>query len=300
MRLLAPVDARRPWIPEDYTALFHSPVYASLSHGQRLRYNQLFALRSNEYIMMLEHDLIERLLPPLMRLPRVRHDGELCTAIATMRAEERRHYEGFAALNRAAHPALYPPGRERFFSRLPWHTRGLFTLVGALSGRFVFALWFLMAMEESSKTLARRMLAQRETHTLGPLDEGFIHVHHQHLKDETRHVHLDAWLVEHCLHASHPGVNAWLFKRMLPGVTTPTRGGSGARVIRQWVRECPELQPREEEFIAAQIALRDNAAFQHSLFNRRIMPETFALFDRCDALAQGLGEVMPGYRRQPA
>jgi hypothetical protein len=87
---------------------------------------------------------------------------------------------------------------------------------------------------------------------------------------------------------------------MLPGVTTPTRGGSGARVIRQWVRECPELQPREEEFIAAQIALRDNAAFQHSLFNRRIMPETFALFDRCDALAQGLGEVMPGYRRQPA
>ena len=296
MRLHVPVDPHKPWIPEEYTALFYTPLYAALTHAQRLRYNQLFALRSNEYIMMLEHELIDRLLPPLKRVPQVRDDVALCLAIDTMQAEERRHFEGFAALNRHAHPALYPPGQDRFFSRLPWHTRVAFGAVGLLSGRFVFALWFLMAMEESSKTMASRMQSHPETATLGPLDPAFAHVHHQHLKDETRHIHLDAWLVQHCLHRSQPQINAWLFKRMLPAVTTPTRGGSGAQVIRQWLRECPELAPRASEFMAAQLALRHDRRFQASLFNRSIMPQTFALFDQCAALAQ-LSTVMPGYQR---
>ena len=295
----ATVDHCRPWVPEDNTALFHSPVYASLSHAQRLRYNQLFALRNNEYIMMIEHDLIERLMPPISRLPQVRADPQLSAAIATMLQEERRHFAGFAALNRVARPDLYPAGQDCFFAQLPAWQRGLFSAVGLLSGRLVFALWFLMAMEESSKDMARRTLHSRETDTLGPLDPGFLQVHHQHLKDETRHVHLDAWLIEHCLHQRHARLNAWLFKCMLPAVTRPTRHGSGARVIRQWVRECPELAPREDELLAAQVALVHSPTFHRSLFNRRIMPHTFAMFDQCPALAT-LYQVMPGYERASA
>ena len=95
------VDASRPFVPEEHTQLFYTPVYEKLSHEQRLRYNQLFGLRLNEYIMTLEAELIERLLAPLRRHPRVCSDGALLLALDTMVAEERRHYAGFAAFNRS-------------------------------------------------------------------------------------------------------------------------------------------------------------------------------------------------------
>ncbi|MGD0722675.1 MAG: hypothetical protein ABR970_16700 [Roseiarcus sp.] len=59
----------------------------------------------------------------------------------------------------------------------------------------------------------------------------------------------------------------------------------------------PELQSREEEMIRAVLALRDDEAFQRSLFNRRIMPMTFQIFDGAEELAD-LGKHMAGYDRR--
>jgi hypothetical protein len=292
-----PIDASRPFVPEDHTQLYYTPLYGALSNAQRLRYNQLFALRINEYIMMLEADLIERLLPALRGW--IAHDPELLRAVETMRAEEARHYQGFAALTRACRPDLYPPGRDRLFSVLPAWTQAMFGAVGLLSRWLPFALWYLMAMEESAKSLARDMARRPITETLGPLDASFTRVHFEHLKDETRHLHIDVLLIERCLAARGQRLNAWLFTQMLEGVTRPTRGGSGVKVIRQLVADCPELKPREEEMIQAVLALRHHAGFQASLFNRRIMPETFSLFDRCPAFAK-LGTRLIGYDRQAA
>lgn len=293
------VDGGRPFVPEDYTQLYYTPVYASLRHEQRLRYNQLFGLRINEYIMMLEADLVERLLTPLLALPQVSADIELMQAVTTMIQEEQGHFAAFAALNRACRADLYPPGKERLFSRLPGWTQAMFWIVGALASRLSFALWYLMAMEESSMALARDMLRRPETETLGPLDAAFVSVHREHMKDEARHLHIDGRLIDLCLGASSkPGraVNAWLFQSMLHGVTRPTRSGSGVMVIRQWVREMPELAGREEEMIRAVLDLKRCEAFQKSLFNRRIMPLTFGVFDDTPEMGN-LGERMIGYDR---
>lgn len=294
------IDPRRPWVPEDYTQLYYTPAYASLHFEHRLRYNQLFALRINEYIMMLESDLVEQLLTPLMRRPDVAADAELLRALATMIEEERRHHAGFAALNRACRPDLYPPGEDRLFSRLPVWTQAMFALAARVAGRLAFSLWYLMAMEESSQALARDMARRPETETLGRLDPVFARVHVEHMKDESRHLHLDAILIERCL-ATAPRaarvVNAAIFKAMLAGVTRPTRGGSGVMVIRQLVREMPELGDREAEMIGAVLALRDDRAFQSSLFNRRIMPLTFEVFDGTAEFAD-LGQRMAGYDRR--
>lgn len=291
------VDPAKPSIPEDYTQLYYTPVYQTLSHAQRLRYNQLFALRVNEYIMMLEADLIERLLPPLRRHPRIAGDPALLQALDTMVIEERRHFQGFAALNRSSRPDLYPVGMDRYFSLLPWWTQAMFGTVALASAHLAFALWFLMAMEESAKSLAKDMVARPTTETLGPLDQAFVSMHHEHLKDETRHLHIDAILIERCLGHRWENLNAWLFKRMLAGVVHPTRSGSGVKVVRQLVQEMPELTPRLDEMIDALLALRHNRRFQASLFNRRIMPATFRIFDQCKAFAR-LGEEMVGYDRQ--
>jgi hypothetical protein len=293
------VDAGRPFVPEDYTQLYFTPVYATLSFEQRLRYNQLFGLRINEYIMMLEADLVERLLTPLLRLPRIAVDAALVQAMTTMIREERGHFTSFAALNRACRPDLYPPGDDRLFSRLPGWTRAMFWFVGAMAGRLAFALWYLMAMEESSMALARDMVRRPQTETLGPLDRAFVSVHREHMKDESRHLHIDGRMIELCIGSSgraSRSLNARLFQAMLRGITLPTRSGSGVMVIRQLVRDMPELASREEEMIQAVLALKDCQPFQESLFNRRIMPVTFRVFDGTPELAN-LGERMSGYDR---
>ena len=246
------IDSRRPFVPEDYTQLYYTPVYTSLGFEHRLRYNQLFGLRINEYIMMLEADLVERLLTPLLRQPGIAADAALTHAMMTMIEEERRHFEGFAALNRACRPDLYPPGEDRLFSRLPGWTKAMFGIVGALAGRLSFALWYLMAMEESSMALARDMTRRPETETLGMLDPAFVSVHREHMKDEARHLHIDARMIESCIGSrtkAGRGLNAWLFQSMLGGVTRLTRSGSGVMVVRQLVRDMPELASREEEMI---------------------------------------------------
>ena len=138
------------------------------------------------------------------------------------------------------------------------------------------------------------------TETLGPLDPGFVSVHHEHMKDEARHLHVDGLLIDACLSSASPGrraLNARLFAAMLSGVTRPTRSGSGVKVIRQLVRDMPELKAREPEMIKAVLALKDHRAFQNSLFNRRIMPVTFGVFDETPEFAE-LGRRMIGYDRR--
>lgn len=294
------VDLDKPFVPEHHTQLYFTPLYDSLHFEHRLRYNQLFGCRINEYIMMLEADLVDRVLKPLKRLPQVRSDAELLEAIDTMIAEEKRHYDCFATLNTTCRPDLYPPGKERLFSQLPLLTKSLFWTAGVLASQLAFSLWYLMALEESSMAFARELSRNPSAGPLGEIDQGFAQVHIEHMKDEARHVHLDATLIDLCINRQpkwRRGTNAWLFQKMLSGATVPKRSGSGVKVIRQLVRDMPELQDREEELIRAILGLKDNKAFQESLFNRKIMPMTFAVFDGTPEL-HDLGTRMEGYDRK--
>jgi hypothetical protein len=293
------VDSCRPFVPEEYTQLYYTPLYATLNFEQRLRYNQLFGLRINEYIMMLEADLVEKLLTPLLRLPQIAADVALVQSMTTMIREEKGHFAAFASLNRACRPDLYPPGEDRLFSCLPGWTRAMFWSIGALAGRLSFALWYLMAMEESSMAMARDMIHRPETETLGLLDRAFVSVHREHMKDESRHLHIDGRMIDLCIGSgvrAGRALNARLFQAMLRGITRPTRSGSGVLVIHQLVRDMPELAAREEEMIQAVLALKKCSPFQESLFNRRIMPVTFKVFDNTPELAN-LGKRMIGYDR---
>jgi P-aminobenzoate N-oxygenase AurF len=299
MPALERIDLSKPFVPEHYTQLYYTPVYHSLHREHRLRYNQLFGVRINEYIMMLEADLVEQLLAPLSRHPNVARDPALVRCLSTMIEEEREHYRCFVALNRACFPELYRT-RERYFSDLPWPLRGLFATVGLVAGRFAFALWYLMAMEESSTALARELGRSELTETLGPLEPSFAAVHREHLKDEARHLQVDGILVDLCLDRSgsaRRAVNAVLFKAMLGTVTRPTRAGSGVKVIRELVRQMPELSWREADMVEAVLALRDDRAFQASLFNRKAMPLTFGVFDGTREF-HDLSEKMVGYDRR--
>ena len=299
MPSLSNIDLRRPFVPEAHTQLYYTPVYQSLHREHRLRYNQLFGARINEYIMMLEADLVERLLAPLRRRPDVAHNPALVRCIDTMIEEEKHHFQCFAALNRACFPALYAD-RDRYFSDLPRLPRALFAMVGLLTGRLAFALWYLMAMEESSTALARDLARNPMTETLGEIEPAFAALHREHMKDELRHLQVDGILAELCLARAGRAtraLNATLFKAMLGVVTRPTRTGSGIKVIRELIRQMPELSCRQEEMTRAVLALRNDEAFQRSLFNRTAMPLTFGVFDASPELAT-LTKRMVGYDRR--
>jgi hypothetical protein len=155
-------------------------------------------------------------------------------------------------------------------------------------------------MEESSTALARDMARNPVTETLGEIEPVFAAIHHEHLKDELRHLQIDGILVDLCVaNSGHAArlLNAALFKSMLGAITRPKRSGSGIKVIRELVCQMPELSWREDQMIKEVLALRNDTAFQRSLFNRKAMPLAFGVFDGMPEL-DTLGNSMVGYDRR--
>jgi len=299
MRTPAPamVDRGLPFLPEDQTQLYYTSAYRKLGRAQRIRYNQLFALRINEYIMMLERDFVEPVLAALESRSRRYDSAALVAALQGMREEEARHYQVLAELNRRCEPQAYAHS-DCWFMQLKPYERSTLKIMQSSARWMPFALWIIIAMEESSIGLATAMLRARET-ALGPLEPYFLAVHREHAKDEARHIHIDVHLVRSCLQtwpAWWRRLNARLFTAFMRDMIAPKANGTGARVVRQLVREFPELGAIEPEMIAGLVALRDHAEFQRSLFNRQLTPLAFALYDEEPALAD-LGRVLSAYER---
>jgi len=290
-------DLSLPFVPEEQTQLYYAPAYATLTRAQRMRYNQLFGLRVNEYIMMLERDFVDPVLKALRARALRRGSPALRAALEGMLAEEERHYAAFVALNRRCAPGDYA-NVEAQFMRLRPYERAMLRTMQAGARWLPFALWIIIAMEESSIGLATSMLRHKDG-ALGPLEPGFVAVHREHAKDEARHIHIDVHLVRACLAtwpAAWRALNARLFIAFMRDMTAPQPGGTGARVVRRLVREFPELAAREQALIDGLVALKGHEVFQRSLFNRALTPLAFALYDEEPALA-GLGEALIGYDR---
>jgi hypothetical protein len=292
-----PVDFSRPFVHEAHTQLYYTPLYRELDPPQRLRYNQLFGVRVNEQFMALERDFTNRVLVRLLRHPGVAGDAVLTDCLVGMIREEERHYRMFRALNARCLPDVYRT-TDRYFVRLGRWETAAFALATRLVRRLWCLLWFIIALEEFSVALSTDLIQRRETESLGPLDENFVRIHAEHVKDEVRHVHLDAHVIQACLARSsrvERALNARLLKALLRDILVPKR--SGVAVVRRWVAERPELRSREGEFVTAVLALADDQAYQVSLFNRDAMPRTFALFDAQPEL-HDLGTVLRGYERR--
>jgi hypothetical protein len=295
-----PPDLSLPFIPENQTQLYFTPGYAGLSRAQKIRYNQLFALRINEYIMLLERDFVDPVLKALRQRALQSGSPRLQRALEGMLAEEERHYEAFVALNRRCAPRDYANVQVQFMGLRPYE-RAAIHAMHAGARWLPFALWIIIAMEESSIGLAAAM-AHSDAGSLGSLEPGFVAVHREHAKDEARHIHIDVHLVRACLAtlpAAWRALNAKLFTVFMRDMTSPKTKGTGARVVRRLVAEFPELAAREVELIADLVALKDNERFQMSLFNRQLTPLAFALYDEEPALAN-LGIVLKAYGRPAA
>jgi hypothetical protein len=289
-----PIDFDRPFVPEEFTQLFYTPLYRSLTAGQRLRYNQLFAIKINEQIMIFEQAFAERMLAPLVGDPRLPREVSDC--LTDMVAEEAAHTQLFRELNRASLPEVYAR-RDACFTSLGPLDRAAFALFTASPRRLPFLLFFSLALEEHSLALALAF-EQPISATLGAYEPSFVRAHCEHARDEHRHIHVEAHVIRRLFHrAPRPlrALNAALLRLFLRGILTPRR--TGIAVARRWLADRPELAPRTDELLSALRALGADDAFQRSLFSRTITPLTFALFDE-DPSFRSLGDVLRGYDRR--
>jgi hypothetical protein len=285
----AAVDFSKLFLPEQFTPLFHTSAYASLSAEQRRRYNQLYALYFNEQIIFFETSLSESVLRPLAdsRLPE-----NLTQALREFMEEERRHTRMFHALNKACAPDLYA-GSRFFFIRVPPSQSSVLDWVARRPRVFPMVLWLMLLQEERSLFYSRTILRLKED-----LEPHFVGVHRTHLADEAGHVRWDEDLLDQIWGGCHPvlrRLNAELFRWMVGEFfNTPKRGG--LRVVSQLTVEFPELAPRLSQLRTQVRELAHSRPYHQSLYSREMVPRTFARFDR-HAEFSWLGRTLYGYER---
>lgn len=234
------IDTDRRFVPESFTQLYHTPFYEALDEAQRLRYNQLYGLRSNELFMLFEEGFTRRIIHRLASAGDSA-DPLLGECLQLMLEEESHHHAMFLDFNRRLLPALYRDGRGHFGRLRRIEERLLATLTGRPAG-WPFMLWLILLLEEFSTAFSRLLIAREDGDGLAP---EYVRLHRLHLLDEGRHVVLDHHLIEHHL-AGLPDwrrrLNAAAFRVLVREILAPKR--SGLRVLRHLVHEFPGLAKR--------------------------------------------------------
>ncbi len=290
------IDDTQLFLPPEYTQLFYSPLWLDLERRHQLRYCQLYALRTNEVIMLFERYLVRAILPPVTgRLQRLGLP-QLRRLVLAMQQEEQEHDTAFVALNRASRPDLYRHADFVFFPPSA-EVRGFIRSLGLAARWLAHPLWLLFFIEESSLTLARDLAACDETHPVAAAEPNWLAVHREHTRDERRHTLVDRLLFESCYAKRGRlarGLDGRLFQRLLKAMMYPRAQGAGARVVAQLIRDCPELAPLRPAMVREIVALQCNPRFLASLLSQRLAPRAWKLFHRCPEL-DPLGGWIPDY-----
>jgi hypothetical protein len=290
------IDSSKIFLPPEYSQLFYSPIWADLDPAHRLRYSQLFALRTNEVIMLFERFLVRAILPPMARRLEAMGLPALRQLVVEMQREEEEHDSAFVALNRASRPDLYHDS-DFFFFPPSKEVRRFIATMGYAARWLAHPLWLLFLVEESSITIARDLVAIDESHEHGTAETNWLAVHQEHTRDERRHTLIDRLLFESCYARRNRiarTMDGWLFERLLKAIVFPCAGGAGSRVAEQLIRDCPELAGLRSAMIREIVSLRDNPDFIASLLSQRLAPRAWKLFHRCPEL-NALGGWIPDY-----
>jgi hypothetical protein len=281
------IDFSRRFVPETFTPLFFTPLYAVLTEQQRLRYNQLHGCYCNEQIMFFEKFVGENVLPALMRDEAAK---PLLRQLHAFLEEERRHTQMFYDLNRLCLPRHYL--REYFyFIKIPL---GIELLLGRVTPQSWFIplfVWLMLLQEERAVYIGREIVRRKNE-----LEPHFVALQRAHLADEIRHVQWDqeilavTWDKTSSLQRKF---HAALLTRIIGEfLLTPKR--ASLAVIAELVREFPELAPRWPTMRRALLALATDRDWNHSLYSRTIAPKTFARFDQWSEFS-ALSNTLLGY-----
>jgi hypothetical protein len=275
----AKIEHDRLYMPEHLTQLYHTSAYNFLNKEQKLRYNQLFALRSIEQLMTLEARFIELVLRRTSRNPHINKNEQLLHCMQEMIEEEKQHYQMFHSINVLAEPGIYA-NRSMYFARFTLPEQIALTMFTVTPGITLFMLWILLVLEEFSTYVSKQMIKAWQ-HSPDRLEPSFVKVHREHLKDETRHVAICANLISTMLDQTSPAIvkiNALLLRKFMYDYMTPKRGG--IRVIKHLVNEFPGLAIHENDMISVIRAQKQDKIIFEAIQNPDSMPFSHSLFQQ--------------------
>ena len=288
LKLEAPVDFGRPFIPEVLTPLSFTPLHRELDPRHRLRYNQLQGLYFNEQIVFFETLIGGGLMQALLR---EEWPDAFRAQLQEFWSDEVRHTEMFRALNRRAAPQLYRDGDSHFI-RVPAPAMALLRWTTSRPRLFGLYLWLMLLMEERALYYSAQYMRSRET-----LEPHFVAAYRAHLMDEAGHVRTDQHLLErwwpkvspHLRRANAKGL-AWMIREFF---SAPKRGQLS--VIDTLAAEFPELNGLVPEMKRQMLNLAADERYLFSIYSRDITPRCFAAFDQWPEF-RVLERAMPGYR----
>ncbi len=263
----AQIDSNRHFIAEEFTPLYHTSIYRSLTADVRRRYNQLHALYFNEQIAFFEREMLAPSLQGLLRLPLPQ---KLAKGLKEFAEEERRHTAMFQGLNRRAAPELYQD-RATFFVRVSQLHLSVVCRMTRYPRAFPLFVWLALLLEERSVYYSKTCHACADQ-----LEPHFAAVHRAHLADEIGHLQWDEELLD-WLWPRTPflfrGLNARLLAWMVAEFFLfPKR--SAVRVVDQLVSEHPTLD--RAALLWAVRDLQTDARYRSTQYSRDIVPRTFS------------------------
>lgn len=288
------IDGSRWFVCPTLTPLYYAPIYRDLDEDQRRRYNQLTALCFNELISFFEESFAASVLAAIAqdegrRVDRTgtladeptAADDRLAACLEAFLREERKHIGWWRTLNRLTEPGWYSETDSPII-RLSACARRTLRFLTARPGRFPVVFWVMLALEERSLDISRRCLQMDPVRA----EPHYRAVYRRHLKDETRHVQLDCYLIERFyadLSRRRRRLNARLLATLIGRFfLPPTR--SAVRVVRRLVAERPELAPQLGPMVRQLRRVGDSPDYHEMMYSRRTTPLTFALFDRFEEM----------------
>ncbi len=275
----SPVDLNRPFIHEHYTQLYHTGVYAELSDSQRLRYNQLYGMRTNEQFMLFESGFTNRVMSNLLKCLDSDGADTLRRCLTILLQEEERHYTMFYTLNKLGMPRIYER-RPYHFLRVSWPEQVVLGAACRYPCQLLALIWLVLLMEEQAVRFSRDMVKDPRTDSLGELETNFLLAHRLHLQDEAGHVHIDANIIDFILDRSSRRkrkLNVRLLRSLLRATLKPRH--AGINVIEQLLGEHPRLRSRARQLKNSIRALDIDPCVQPLLNDCSQRPVTTALLE---------------------
>jgi hypothetical protein len=280
-------DEFRWSVPESITHLYYAPVYQTLTEKERRVYNKLHACFCCEMLIFFEEEL------PQGYSTAARGAGvskSVYGEVQAMLASESRHAAMFRDLARDLDSNLYEPFVYHFL-RMPKGILRLLKLPLQYPRLFPLVFWIVLLQEERAVYYSKEVIR-----CASELDPRVVDAFSRHMDDEKDHLGVDEALLEVYWERSSSSIrwlNAQAFRILVDEfLNAPKRGG--IRVIERLVQEVPTLEGRKRELTAGLLDLAKDARFHESLYSRKIVPKTFALFDRY-AEFRSLGDRVRGY-----
>jgi hypothetical protein len=257
------------------TPLYHTPVYETLTAAQRLRYNQHVGLCTNELVGMFERTLQTMVgrLQDESSLP-----ADVRVLLAGFIADEERHADIWAKLNRLAEPSWYTASEFRMV-RLPPLASVLITAIDHWPATFPVAIWTVLALEEHALEIGRRTMKADV-----PVEPRFFAAYRFNAQDEARHIQIDWQVLEHLLARLSPTMlrlNVRMFRALVDRfLLRPVHVAASA--VRQLGEEFTDLSSRTPAMLQSLEKLSTSASYREMIFSRRSNPVTFGLIDRIE------------------